>query len=253
MSSNEMRSLSAWWHNAIFLYTSATVLIAASLRPSVIAEVQDSIYGSFYKANEILRQYTIFNPSTARLATALHILSSFIPKNYSRLKQSAKGQTGSTPEDAGDTATFQYCCLLGPNCIPAHDLKTQGNTGQNDTSHAHILSDLDLLFDPDDFSWLTRIPFKHLTLSKGNFCYELHALYNDGILSDALTMPTAKPECQVSSFGELLARARLLQSSFLEPADKNLVKEMQLDETSFIPRSDLKMRSPCSSKPLEFP
>ena len=83
-SLNEMRDLSAWWYNTIFLYTSATVLIAASLSSSVVAEIQeDSIYDSFHKAIAVLRQYTIFNPSIVRLTAALHILSSFIPKNHS--------------------------------------------------------------------------------------------------------------------------------------------------------------------------
>jgi hypothetical protein len=171
ISSNEMRDLSAWWCNTIFLYTSATVLIAASLCPSVVAEVsENSIYDSFHKAIAVLRQYTNFNSSILRLTTALHVLSSIIPKHFSKLKQAAAQQTETSADvvTSGDTftaATFQYWCPIRPNRRQASPLTDppKGNStseinNQNQNS-SQSLSNLELILDSDDFSWLTQIPF----------------------------------------------------------------------------------------------
>ncbi|QKX52966.1 uncharacterized protein TRUGW13939_00037 [Talaromyces rugulosus] len=171
ISSNEMRDLSAWWCNTIFLYTSATVLIAASLCPSVVAEVsENSVYDSFHKAIAVLRQYTNFNSSILRLTTALHVLSSIIPKHYSKLKQAAAQQTETSADvvTSGDTftaATFQYWCPIRPNRRQPSPLSDppKGNSTSEINNHNHVsspsLSNLELMFDSDDFSWLTKIPF----------------------------------------------------------------------------------------------
>ncbi|EED13655.1 conserved hypothetical protein [Talaromyces stipitatus ATCC 10500] len=163
-SSNETRDLSAWWYNAEFLYTSATVLIAASLSPSVVAEIpEDSIYGSFHKAIAVLRQYTTFDSSILRLTTALQILTSIIPKNYSQLRQASQRTQEPTSHNAYNAATFQYWCPVGSNHrqkSPQSDLERHMNSGNSSEDlSSQSLSNLELFFDLDDFTWLTKVPF----------------------------------------------------------------------------------------------
>lgn len=165
--SNETRDLSAWWQNAIFLYTSATVLIAGSLSTSVMAEVsEDSIHDDFHKAIAVLRQYTTFNTSVSRLTTVLHILFKIIPQKYSRLKQASQRIETSTElsssDDTNTAASFQYWCPVKPihrASSPLHDPRVHSNNENNNHASSQLLSNLDQIFDMDDFTWLMKMPF----------------------------------------------------------------------------------------------
>ncbi|TGO40849.1 hypothetical protein BHYA_0030g00150 [Botrytis hyacinthi] len=110
---------SPWWCNVIFLYKSATVLIAGGLCPSVVAEVAEaSIHESFYKATAILRQYTTFNSLVLRLVTVLDILFQIVPQEFSRLKKASERVDAEarppSPDDDSSAATFQYWCPIKP-------------------------------------------------------------------------------------------------------------------------------------------
>jgi hypothetical protein len=164
--SNEMKDLSTWWYNVIFLYTSATVLIAGSLSPSVVAEVsKDSIHDSFHKATGVLRLYTTFKPSLLRLITVLDILFQIIPQKFSRPKKASQrvesNMESSTSNRAKNAATFQYWCPIKPvsgTLSTFQDTEVHSNSDNND-GPSQVLSDLDLIFDLDDFTWLMRMPF----------------------------------------------------------------------------------------------
>lgn len=166
--SNETRDLSAWWYNAIFLYTSATVLIAGHLSPSVVAEIsEESIHDGFNKAVAVLSQYATFNTSFQRLVVVLHILFQIIPPKYTRLRQaSQRGETNTElppSDDANTAATFQYWCPVKQfRRTPSHlhDLKMHSNSEKNNLASSQLLSSLDLIFDPDDFTWLMKMPFR---------------------------------------------------------------------------------------------
>jgi hypothetical protein len=164
--SNGVKDLSAWWYNVIFLYTSATVLIAGSLSPSVVAEVsEDSIHDSFHKAGTILRHYTTFHASVGRLTTVLQILFKIIPQKYSRLKrasQQIKTSTESpTSDDANAAATFQYWCPIRPTSRASspHDPQVHLNPENNNNASSQLLLNLDRIFDAYDFTWLMKMPF----------------------------------------------------------------------------------------------
>ncbi|TEY75880.1 hypothetical protein BOTCAL_0063g00120 [Botryotinia calthae] len=156
--------ISAWWCNVIFLYKSATVLIAGGLCPSVVAEISEaSIHESFYKATAIPRPYTAFNSSTLRLVTVLDILFQIVPQKFSRLKKASQRiETGaglSTPDGDNSAVAFQYWSPIRPirHASSAQQDAVRSNPENNGSSQ--ILTDLDRLFDTNDFAWLTKIPF----------------------------------------------------------------------------------------------
>ncbi|KAM0141117.1 hypothetical protein ACHAO1_001893 [Botrytis cinerea] len=156
--------ISAWWCNVIFLYKSATVLIAGGLCPSVVAEISEaSIHESFDKATAILRQYTVFNSSILRLVTVLDILFQIVPQKFSRLKKSSQrvepGAGLSTPDDDNSAVTFQYWCPIKPIRHAASAQQDAVSSNPENNGSSQILTDLDRLFDTNDFTWLTKMPF----------------------------------------------------------------------------------------------
>ncbi|KAF3398019.1 hypothetical protein F1880_006501 [Penicillium rolfsii] len=67
--------LPAWWYNILYIYTAATVLIAARLSPTILADIpESSITRSWNFALEILRKYQSHSTSARRCVAALEIL-----------------------------------------------------------------------------------------------------------------------------------------------------------------------------------
>ncbi|CAI7607099.1 unnamed protein product [Penicillium palitans] len=67
--------LPAWWYNILYVYTSATVLIAGRLCSAILAEVTEiSIAQSWNYALEVLRKYQSYSTSARRCVAALEIL-----------------------------------------------------------------------------------------------------------------------------------------------------------------------------------
>ncbi|CAG7920223.1 unnamed protein product [Penicillium olsonii] len=67
--------LPAWWYNVLYVYTSATVLIAGRLCSAILAEVsEESITQSWNQALEILTKYQSYSTSARRCTAALEIL-----------------------------------------------------------------------------------------------------------------------------------------------------------------------------------
>ncbi|KAJ5970093.1 uncharacterized protein N7479_000011 [Penicillium vulpinum] len=67
--------LPAWWYNILYVYTSATVLIAGRLCSAILAEVKEiSIVQSWDYALEVLRKYQSYSTSARRCVAALEIL-----------------------------------------------------------------------------------------------------------------------------------------------------------------------------------
>ncbi|KAK7430723.1 hypothetical protein QQZ08_002767 [Neonectria magnoliae] len=68
--------LPAWWYRVYYVYSAATVLIAATLRPEVFLAAD--IGRSWGQAISVLKAHEKFGPSARRCVAALHILSSKI-------------------------------------------------------------------------------------------------------------------------------------------------------------------------------
>ncbi|KAL6916560.1 hypothetical protein FSST1_008055 [Fusarium sambucinum] len=74
--------LPAWWYRVYYVYSAATVLIAAKLRPDVFSAA--GIGQSWGQAISLLKTHEQFGQSAKRCVTALHILSSKILQATSR-------------------------------------------------------------------------------------------------------------------------------------------------------------------------
>jgi len=84
-----MGPLQAWWYNVFYVYTAATVLSAARLRPFITAEISlQSIDLSWAHALEVLRRYEPCHSSAKRCVAVLQILFDRAPQNFERQRQS---------------------------------------------------------------------------------------------------------------------------------------------------------------------
>lgn len=162
----EIGHLAAWWYNVLYLYTSATVLIAARLSSAILADVsEETILDGCQKAMEVLKAYSPFSPSIRRLTTTLCLLFEAVPKQYSRFRENSKQGEGSVsmipeytnlgtvplrywrPRDSADFASTPLDDMLNPHV-------------QDDSSELPRDSFLDFNtpFDPNDLSWLMTLP-----------------------------------------------------------------------------------------------
>ena len=159
--------LAAWWYNVLFLYISATVLIAARLSPFVLGEITEAvIFDSWRQVMEALNQYSVHGMSIKRLSTTLKLLFDTVPRQFSRLRQ--------VPTEIVDQ--LQTGGLANPATSPV-----QGGFGDSTTAESRPLSpsffDRDFtetnslhydfndfvgfnsICNPNDMSWLTSAPF----------------------------------------------------------------------------------------------
>ena len=160
-SAGEIGFCTAWWYNVLYLYTSATVLIAARLSPAILADVsEEAVLDGWQKALEILEEYSPTGASIRRLTTTLRLLLEAVPQHYSRFKQTQWDASSIPQSQIQATAPLPYWRPL--------DLVDSFSTPQDDLSRA--LSDdddalpndsfpiVDTGFDPNDISWLMTIP-----------------------------------------------------------------------------------------------
>ncbi|KGO40680.1 Transcription factor, fungi [Penicillium expansum] len=126
--------LPAWWYNILYVYTSATVLVASRLCSTILAEVtESSIAESWNYALEVLRKYQNYSTSARRCVAALEILY---------------GQVASEG-------------LVPTNHIPSHEIRASASA-LNDMSFGEGINSaiMDSFEFPDfqDMSWLNSVP-----------------------------------------------------------------------------------------------
>lgn len=159
----EVGSCAPWWYNVLYLYISATVLIAARLSGAIVADVsEDAILNGWHRAMEILREYSAYGQSIERLGTTLRLMFEAVPQQYSRFRASsrqAQTEVSSTSQDQNQATSSLG--LWNPmdleHSFPTtlDDLTGHGEEGalSNDW-----LLEFESTFDPNDLSWLTSIP-----------------------------------------------------------------------------------------------
>lgn len=174
-SPGETQSLSVWWYNVLFLYTSATVLIAARLSPSILSEIsEESILDRWHKAMDVLEGYGAkFGTSIHRLTTTLRLLFGTVPQQYARLRQQShpdQTHTVQAPDNpAQHTATTPYWRPMesagfssSASYAPARDYTLDTNIPvDHDLLTSEDMIDFDAVFDPNDFSWLMTVPLNN--------------------------------------------------------------------------------------------
>lgn len=157
-SIHDVGSLSAWWYNILFLYTSATVLIAARLSPTILADVpEESIVSDWCRACELLEEYGDLGTSVRRLATTLRLLFDTVPHQYSRLRQPQEATAENMPyaATANIRSTLSTGTAVSAPLEPTTnltDVLEQGNFTTGD------FTAFDTIFDPNDLSWLMTVP-----------------------------------------------------------------------------------------------
>ena len=158
-------SCAAWWYNVLYLYTSATVLIAARLAPAILADVsEESVLDGWHRAMEVLEGYSPVGASIQRLTTTLRLLFKAVPEQYSRLKENPRqtqGDVSTITQDTGQRTvllpSWRTQDPVASFSTPLDDL-TRGPQDNNDALPNDSLLDFDTVFDPKDLSWLMTIP-----------------------------------------------------------------------------------------------
>ena len=154
----------AWWYNVLYLYSSATVLIAARLAPAILNDVsEESVLAAWQTALDILEGYSVIGASIKRLITTLRLLSEAVPQQYSRLRENARqgqGLTSSIPQPQSQRVP----AWLPPSGMGSLQLPQDGmmesfqDVGESLSND--VLLDFDTVFDPNDLSWLMTIPLE---------------------------------------------------------------------------------------------
>lgn len=139
-SSGTVGLLPAWWYRVYYIFSAATVLIAARLRPDLFP--CEDVLRAWNRAMDILQTLGQLAPSAKRCVVALQILSSKIIQN------------------APDAATLTPCLGPAPSASKLLTLDEPSLEGVQATAEEQELPPLpdldlsDVIFDVDDFSWL---------------------------------------------------------------------------------------------------
>jgi hypothetical protein len=178
-SINATGLLPAWWYNVLYIYTAATVLLAAIRSPALEEEfLPEYILESWRSAVVVLRRYRAFSPSVRKSITALEMLFDQItPRDLEtsnhpdrRRKLAASATERSPPSQTEPSMSRQSKMTL-----PTTEITNYPDPGMN--SHTvRILADssftadddplnlpwsqehFDISFDISDLSWLNSLP-----------------------------------------------------------------------------------------------
>jgi hypothetical protein len=167
---NDVGALAAWWFNILFIYTAATVLVAARLRSAIVSEVTEvAIARSWQHAIEILNRYEALGASAQRAVATLQILYDKVPERY--LQYKSQSQAGDTAmEDRQNTQSDQeFLSRTGGQNWNAPSSWSQNNkvdapgvtipqAVRTESSLVHF-DNFDFDFDVNDVSWLDTVPF----------------------------------------------------------------------------------------------
>lgn len=76
--------LPAWWYSIFYVYSAATVLVAARLQPPIIAEVSETaIMDGRHAVMRIFKKFARFDKHATRCAAAISVLFDQVPLRHS--------------------------------------------------------------------------------------------------------------------------------------------------------------------------
>lgn len=166
-------NLPAWWYNVLFVYSAATVLVAARLRSSILSEIpHDEILKSWDRAIQVLGRYNAYSALIDKLITALHLLSNAMSGRHSQQKQQPQRRDiHSKQASVREREQRQQSSVNGFSGLNPNESEGLGDTHVGGVSLASGLSwseaadvfemeELMLDFDPNDLSWLNTVPFE---------------------------------------------------------------------------------------------
>ena len=144
-----------WWNSVFFIYTSATVLQAARLRPVVEEGVGDyTIEASWKNAITVLKTLERFGSTAQRSIVALEILADKITEAIG--KEQGRGQT-ELPTPAPSTWTNPSVGQT-PAAVPVMAEAEAGTSSMQIPGMGEPFDLTEFDFDLNDMSWLTSAP-----------------------------------------------------------------------------------------------
>lgn len=165
--------LPAWWYNLFYVFTAATVLVAARFHPLITAEISGKAIGAAWQgALDVLKRLETFTKNAQRCATALKILFDKVSLQYDQQQQ--QQQTGPLPSDLQhmEAATVLHR-TADPSTLAWPEGQFQNPASNNLYSAIPISESLsnvasttdffdnkDFSFDLNDMSWLNSVPFQ---------------------------------------------------------------------------------------------
>jgi hypothetical protein len=171
-----MGPLPAWWYLIFYVYTAATVLLAARLRSFITAEIsQKSIDQSWEHALEVLRRYESCSSSAKRCVAVLEMLFDRVPQDFERQRHEQQAQQKHEQEEQ-ESRQSEPLKLDPPQVVPyssivpntSNPLLTPEPTHNTDTAYAAwdftltddvvTFDDLGPSFTATDMSWLDSFP-----------------------------------------------------------------------------------------------
>ncbi|RVX72086.1 hypothetical protein B0A52_04684 [Exophiala mesophila] len=161
----QMGNVSAWWDCVLYIYTSATILIAARLSPAVLSEIsEDLILEGWRKAMAVLERYSCLNPTITRLIATQRLLFEAVPQHYSRHKKNAqqarRNVAGPNCSDS-EVLTVPHEEPVGVAANKANSDEARligGGQVEESALPSSPFLGWETGFDPDDLSWLMTIP-----------------------------------------------------------------------------------------------
>ncbi|TEA13685.1 Sorbicillinoid biosynthetic cluster transcription factor sor3 [Colletotrichum sidae] len=138
--------LPAWWYRVFYVYTAATVLVAARLRPAVFSALDVS--RSWNRAMALLHDHETLGPSPRRCAAALQILSAKMFQEQQTQTQTQAASAGMPSADANPAIPS----LLNDDRQETYDVPFP-YLAQDAAFDMDAIS-----FDVNDFSWLNSMP-----------------------------------------------------------------------------------------------
>lgn len=148
----------AWWYNVLFLYSSATCLVAARLCKSVQTEVpEDTLLESWRKCMAVLHEYGMFNSGVRKLVATLSILFDAVPQQYGRFEEASQGSRGMEMVTTATPVAHMSSLGRDQDSIPPYVLPSEPNWLSEQVTF-DTLGDFNFGFDPNDVSWLMSAP-----------------------------------------------------------------------------------------------
>lgn len=185
-------SLPAWWYNVLYIYTAATVLLAAMRSPKLASNFgENRLMESLRQGMSLLRQYRIFSSSVRKSITVLEVLLQHMssrdagvhPKGHESITSTQPPKTGAQNRSdlVGQETRFpeqsshQYAGLAIPatpttyrndDSVPVFASGQQQYLANTETdlliqsvgSEDWGFEDFNIDFDPGDLSWLNTLP-----------------------------------------------------------------------------------------------
>jgi Fungal specific transcription factor domain len=168
--------LPAWWYNVLYVYTAATVLVAARISPPLATEISaEAVTASWEGAIGVLKCFEAFSKNTGNAATALEILYDKVTLQYRETQNQAVQQLNATARSFSDGQSNMPnpdLSLLSKQQSRVVDsgftnsrtaIPVAGNPANEPqpTTTGDNFFDLDnFSLDTNDMSWLTSVPFQ---------------------------------------------------------------------------------------------